>query len=122
MVTFMQGSVAARLDCARQPQSDRPPWGLPPGPRGRANPRLGESRGRRQISAEPCGHQRVRRGQASRAQLRLLDGPAQPLHMLQKLHFRGLLRTVITYNAAISACETGQRPQQALHMLPKWQL
>ena len=30
---------------------------------------------------------------------------------------RGLLPTVITYNAAISACEKGQKPQRALHLL-----
>ena len=41
--------------------------------------------------------------------------------MAQKLQLRGLQRTVITYNAAISACEKGHRPQQALHMLPKMQ-
>ena len=43
------------------------------------------------------------------------------LHKMQKLQLRGLLRTVITYNAAISACEKGHRPQQALHMLQKLQ-
>ena len=42
--------------------------------------------------------------------------------MFQKLQFRGFLRTVITYNAAISACGNGQRPQQALHMWQKLQL
>ena len=30
---------------------------------------------------------------------------------------RGLMPTVITYNAAISACEKGQEPRQALHLL-----
>ena len=29
---------------------------------------------------------------------------------------------VITYNAAISACEKGQRPQEALHLLQELQL
>ena len=37
------------------------------------------------------------------------------------MQFRGLLRTVTTYNAAISACEKGQKPQQALHMLQELQ-
>ena len=37
--------------------------------------------------------------------------------MLQELQLRGLLSGVITYNAAISACEKGQMPQQALHLL-----
>ena len=30
--------------------------------------------------------------------------------------------TLVTYSAAISACEKGQRPQQALHMLQELQL
>ena len=34
-----------------------------------------------------------------------------------EVELRGLLRTVITYNAAISASEKGQKPQQALHLL-----
>ena len=38
---------------------------------------------------------------------------------MQVLQFRGLLRTVITYNAAIIACKKGQTPQQARDMLPK---
>ena len=38
------------------------------------------------------------------------------------MQFRGLRRTVTTYNAAISACEKGQKPQQALHMLQDLQL
>ena len=42
--------------------------------------------------------------------------------LCQKLQLRGLLRTVITYSAAISACEKGQKPQQALHMLQELQL
>ena len=37
--------------------------------------------------------------------------------MLQEMQFRGLLPNVITYNVAISACEKGQKPQQALHLL-----
>ena len=37
--------------------------------------------------------------------------PQQALNMLQKLQFRGLLRTVLSYNAAISASEKGQTPQ-----------
>ena len=32
------------------------------------------------------------------------------------------MRTVITYNAAISACEKGQRPQHALPLLHELQL
>ena len=35
---------------------------------------------------------------------------------------RGLLPDVITYSAAISACEKGQKPQQALHLLQELQL
>ena len=35
---------------------------------------------------------------------------------------RGLLPNVFTYNAAISACEKGQMPQQALHLLREMQL
>merc|ERR1712060_956869 len=35
---------------------------------------------------------------------------------------RGLLPDVITYSAAISACEKGQRPQQALQLLRELQL
>ena len=42
--------------------------------------------------------------------------------MLQKLQLRGLLRTVITYDAAISAGETGQKPQQAPPLFQKLQL
>ena len=42
--------------------------------------------------------------------------------LCQKLQLRGLLRTGITYSAVISACEKGQRPQLALHMLQKLQL
>ena len=38
---------------------------------------------------------------------------------MQTLQARGLMPNVITYNAAISACEKGQTPQQSLHMLPK---
>ena len=41
---------------------------------------------------------------------------------MQELQLRGLLRTVTTYNAAISACEKGQKPQLALHMLQKLRL
>ena len=40
----------------------------------------------------------------------------QALHLLQELQLRGILPNVITYNAAISACEKGQQPQQALHL------
>merc|ERR1712048_7946 len=43
--------------------------------------------------------------------------PQQALHLLQELRFRGLLPDVITYSAAVSACEKGQKPQQALHLL-----
>ena len=35
---------------------------------------------------------------------------------------RGLLPNVITYSAAISACEKGQKPHQALHLLQDLQL
>merc|ERR1712190_431614 len=35
---------------------------------------------------------------------------------------RGLVPDVITYSAAISACEKGQRPQEALHLLQEMQL
>ena len=35
--------------------------------------------------------------------------PQQALHMLQELQPRGLLRTVITYNAAISAGSRSSR-------------
>ena len=34
-----------------------------------------------------------------------------------ELEFRGLPRTVITYNVDISACEKGQPPQRALQIL-----
>ena len=44
------------------------------------------------------------------------------LHMFQKLQLRGLLRTVITYDAAISTGAKGQKPQHALHMFQKLQL
>ena len=40
----------------------------------------------------------------------------------QKFQIRGLLRTVITYGAAISAGEKGQEPQHALHIFQKLQL
>ena len=36
--------------------------------------------------------------------------PQYVLPMFQKLQLRGLLRTVITYDAAISAGEMGQKP------------
>ena len=42
--------------------------------------------------------------------------------MWPKLQFRGLLPNVITYSAAISACEKGHKPQQALHLLQELQL
>ena len=72
--------------------------------------------------------------------------PPQVLHLLQELQLRGLLPDVITYSAAInacekgqnsaaisacekgqnsaaiSACEKGQRPTQALHLLQELQL
>ena len=41
---------------------------------------------------------------------------------MQELQLRGLLPDVITYSAAISACEKGQKPQQALHLLQELQL
>ena len=44
------------------------------------------------------------------------------LHMFQKLQLRGLLRTVITYDAAISADEKSQKSQHALPMFQKLQL
>ena len=44
------------------------------------------------------------------------------LHLLQELQLRGILPNVITYSAAISACEKGQKPQQALHLLQELQL
>ena len=42
--------------------------------------------------------------------------------MFQKLQLRGFLRTMITYDAAISAGEKGQKPQHALPMFQKLQL
>ena len=48
--------------------------------------------------------------------------PQQALHLLQELQLRGLLPNVITYSAAISACEKGQRPQEALQLLQELQL
>ena len=36
--------------------------------------------------------------------------PQQALQLLKELQLRGLLPNVITYNAAISACEKGQTP------------
>ena len=41
--------------------------------------------------------------------------------MLQEMLLGGLLPDVITYNATISACEKGQKPQQALHLLQEMQ-
>ena len=41
---------------------------------------------------------------------------------MQARQLRGLLLNVITYSAAISACEKGQKPQQALHLLQELQL
>ena len=37
---------------------------------------------------------------------------------MQELLLRGLLPNVITYSAAISACEKGQQPPQAVQLLP----
>ena len=41
---------------------------------------------------------------------------------MQELQLRGLLPDVITYSAAISACEKGHKPHQALHLLQELQL
>ena len=38
------------------------------------------------------------------------------------MQLRDLLPNVITFNAAISACEKGQQPQQALDLLQELQL
>ena len=42
--------------------------------------------------------------------------------LFPKLQLRGLLRTVITYDAATSAGEMGQKPQHALPLFQKLQL
>ena len=42
--------------------------------------------------------------------------------LLDEMLSQRLLHNVITYNAAISACEKGQKPQQALHLLQELQL
>merc|ERR1712107_455006 len=47
--------------------------------------------------------------------------PQQALQLLNQMQHRGLLPDVITYNAAISACEKGQQPQQALQLLDQMQ-
>ena len=46
----------------------------------------------------------------------------QALHLLQELQLRGIVPDVITYSAAISACEKSQQAQQALHLLQELQL
>ena len=46
----------------------------------------------------------------------------QTLHLLQELQLRGIVPDVITYSAAISACEKSQQAQQALHLLQELQL
>ena len=38
------------------------------------------------------------------------------------MQYGGLLPTVITYNASISACEKGLRPQRTLHLFQVMQL
>ena len=38
------------------------------------------------------------------------------------MQLRSPLPNVITYSAAVSACEKGQTPQQALHLLQELQL
>ena len=44
------------------------------------------------------------------------------MRLQQELHLRGLPPTVLTYSAAISACEKGHQPHQALHLEPGLQL
>ena len=43
--------------------------------------------------------------------------PQLVLYLVQRLQLRGLMPNVVTYNAAISACEKGQPPHQARHLL-----
>ena len=43
--------------------------------------------------------------------------PQRDLQLLEAMLYQGLLPDVITYSAAISACEKGQQPQQALQLL-----
>ena len=59
-----------------------------------------------------CGHQRTR------------DGPKATTvpSLLQKLQLRGPMRTVITYNAAISACEEGQNAINVPRLFQKLEL
>ena len=43
------------------------------------------------------------------------------LELLEEMQRRCLLPNVITYSAAISACEKGQQPQQAMQLLNQMQ-
>ena len=42
--------------------------------------------------------------------------------LLQQVQLSSPLPDVITYSAAVSACEQGHKPQHVLHTLPKLQL
>ena len=49
--------------------------------------------------------------------------PPHSVHRLHDLQLRGLLPDVVTYSAAISPCEKGQKqPQRAKHRWHDWQL
>ena len=56
------------------------------------------------------------------AHARRATSPHSSCVTLQTLQLRGLLSIVITYNAAISACEKGQKPQQAMPLVQTLQL
>ena len=61
-----------------------------------------------------CGYQRLREGPTATA----LRAPQDLSIYCRSCSLDALLPDVISYNAAISACEKGPRPQKARYLLP----